>query len=129
MKITASIILFFLLGAMSISLFQMSAGMNMSGEMTDCPFMAHEEVICPMDLADHMEAWKSVFLSVVPTLTLLLAATGIAVFVASIPPNLWRRISYPATLLPRWLRFKIYTFSYRPLQELFSSGILHPKLF
>jgi branched-subunit amino acid permease len=129
MKIIASTILFFLLGTMFFSLFHMSMGMDMSDGMTNCPFMERGEVICPMNLADHMGAWKSVFLSVAPTLTLLLTAAGMAVFVVSIAPNLLRRISYPALLLPRWLRYKIYTFSYRPLQELFSSGILHPKLF
>jgi hypothetical protein len=129
MKWVASITLFLLLGVMFTSLFHMSMGMDMSGGMTDCPFMAHGEVICPMNLADHMGAWKSVFLSVVPALTLLLAVAGMTVFAASVAPNLLRRISYPAPLLQRWLRYKIYTFSYRPLQELFSSGILHPKLF
>jgi hypothetical protein len=104
-------------------------GMDMSGGMTDCPFMAHEEVICQMSLADHIGALKSVFLSVVPTITLLLVVAGVAVFIASIAPNLLRKIQYASPPLCRWLQTKKYTFSYRPLQELFSNGILHPKLY
>jgi hypothetical protein len=104
-------------------------GMDMHGGMTDCPFMAHDEVICPMDLADHLGAWKSVFRAVTPTLLLLLGLTGFVALVASVAPNLLRKISYASPPLPRWLEVRTYTFSRRPLQELFSSGILHPKLF
>jgi len=128
-KILSVVLLTFFLGTMFFSLFQMSVGMDMSGGMTDCPFMSHEEVICPMNLADHMGAWKSVFLSVTPTLTLLLAVAGIAAFVTSIAPNLLQRIQYPLPSQNRWLQIRTYTFSYRPLQELFSNGILHPKLY
>jgi len=129
MKWVTFITLTLLLGVMFTSLFHMSMGMDMSGGMTDCPFMEHGEVICPMNLADHVGAWKSAFLSVVPTLTLLLAAAVMAVFVASVAPNLLRRISYSSPPRHRLLRCKTYNFSYRPLQELFSAGILHPKLF
>jgi len=101
----------------------------MSHGMSDCPFMSHEEVICPMNLGDHIGAWKSVFLSIAPTLTLLLAVAGVAVFIASIAPNLLRKIHYASPPLCRWLQTRTYTFSYRPLQELFSNGILHPKLY
>jgi len=129
MKWIAAITLTLVLGVMFISLFHMSMGMGMSGGMTDCPFMEHGEVICPMNVVDHMEAWKSAFLSVVPALTLLLAVAGLAVFIASVAPNLLRKIQYAAPPSSRWLQARTYTFSYRPLQELFSSGILHPKLF
>jgi len=128
-KILSVILLALFLGTMFFSLFHMSMGMDMSGGMTDCPFMSHEEVICPMNLADHIGAWKSVFASVAPTLTLLLAVAGVAVFVASIAPNLLGRVRYASPPLCRWLQTRIYTFSYRPLQELFSNGILHPKLY
>jgi hypothetical protein len=104
-------------------------GMDMSGGMTDCPFMAHEEVISPMNLADHIGAWKSAFLSAVPTLTLLFAVAGMAIFVASVAPNLLGKIQYVSPPLYRWLQTRTYTFSYRPHQELFSSGILNPKLY
>lgn len=127
MKIIAGTILFFVLGAMGISLSHMSMGMDMSGTMADCPFMSNVEVVCPMNLADHIGAWKSVFLSVVPSLTLLLASVVIAV--ASVAPNLLRKIQYASPPSQRWLQKRTYTFSCRPLQELFSSGILHSKLF
>jgi hypothetical protein len=103
----------------------MSTGMDMHGGMTDCPFMSTEEVICSMNLADHIGAWKSAFLSVVPTLTLLF---GVAVLLVSIAPNLLQKIRYSSIPIFRKLHKKTYTFSYRPLQELFATGILHPKV-
>jgi len=129
MKTIASTMLLFLLGTMFVSLFHLSIGMDMTGGMTDCPFAAHAEVICQMNVGDHIGAWKSAFLSVVPALTLLLVVAGIAILVASVAPNLLRKIRYAAPPSYRWFQARTYTFSYRPLQELFSSGILHPKLF
>lgn len=128
-KILSITLLTLFIGTMFFSLFHMSMGKDMTGGMTDCPFMERGEVICPMNLADHIGAWKSAFLSTAPTLTLLLAVAGIAVFVASVAPNLLRKIQYASPPSQRWLEVRTYTFSYRPLQELFSNGILHPKLF
>ncbi len=127
-KLLALTAIVFFLGTMFFSLFHMSMGMDMFGGMNDCPFMVHEEVICPMDLADHLGAWKSAFLAVVPTLAILLVVS-MAIFVALIAPNLLRRIQYASPPQSRWLKVRTYTFSYRPLQELFSNGILNPKLF
>lgn len=129
MKLTTSLILTFLLGAMFVSLFHMSTGMDMTGGMSDCPFMAHDEVICPMDLADHIGAWKSAFLAVTPTIVLLLSAVGAAALVTTVAPYLFTPKRKPVPILHGQLRERTYAFSYRPLQELFSNGILHPKVF
>jgi hypothetical protein len=127
-KIMSVALLAFFLGTMFFSLFHMSTGMDMSAGMTNCPFMSHEEVICPMNLADHVGAWKSVFLTVAPTLNLLLAVVGITVLIVSTAPNLLQRILCMVPPQNRLLQARTYTFSYRPLQEMFSNGILHPKL-
>lgn len=129
MKTIAGIILTFLLGAMFVSLFHMSTGMDMTGGMSDCPFMSHEEVLCPMNLADHLGAWKSAFLAIAPAIVLLLAEVAVVATVISIAPNLCTQRYKPIPIVHRFLRERVYTYSYRPLQELFSSGILHPKLF
>jgi len=128
-KILAVTLLALFLGAMFFSLFHMTMGMDMTGSMSDCPFMAHEEVICPMDLADHIGAWKSAFLAATPTTVLLLSVAGAVVLVASFAPHLLSSRGRPIPVLHRQLRERTYSFSYRPLQELFSNGILHPKLF
>lgn len=102
--------------------------MDMKTGMSDCPFMSHEEVICPMNLVDHIGAWKSSFFSAVPALTLLLAIAGTMVLLASVAPNLLRRIRCAPPLLVKWIQERTYTFCLRPLQELFSQGILNPKV-
>ena len=129
MKVLAGIILTFLLGAMFVSLFHMSTGMDMTGGMSDCPFMAHEEVICPMDLADHIGAWKSAFLAVTPTIVLLLSVVGAIALISTVAPHLFTPKRKPIPILQKQLRERTYTFSHRPFQELFSNGILHPKVF
>lgn len=129
MKIIASTILTFLLGAMFVSLFHMSSGMDMSGGMGNCPFMSHEEVLCPMNLADHLGAWESAFLATVPTVVFLLAAVGAIAMVPTLAPYFLISEYKPIPILQRQLRERTYPFSYRSLQELFSNGILHPKLF
>jgi len=126
--ITAILITLFL-GVMFGGLFHMSAGMDMSDGMTACPFASGQETICPMGVTDHIGAWKSAFLSVVPTLTLLLLATGVVAFVLSVAPNLLLKRRFVEPILHNYIQERSYTFSARPYQELFSSGILHPKLF
>ena len=81
-KIASIATLTIFLGALFASLFHMSTGMNMTGDMTDCPFMEGGEVLCQMNLADHMGAWKDAFVSAIPTIVTLLVATGAIVFVA-----------------------------------------------
>lgn len=129
MKLTAYIILMIVLGTMFLSFFYMSTGMDMQSGMSDCPFMSHQETICPMSVMDHVGAWKDMFLSVIPSLILLLALAGVSVLVASVAPNLLQSIRYLSPPMHKARFRQSYTFSYRPLQELFSSGILHPKLF
>ena len=129
MKLTAYIILTIVLGTMFLSFFHMSTGMNMHSGMSDCPFMSHEETICPMSVMDHIGAWKDVFLSVAPSLTLLLALVGLSVLTASVAPNLLQTIRYLSPPIYKTRFRQSYTFPHRPLQDLFSNGILHPKLF
>jgi hypothetical protein len=129
MKIFGSILITIVTGTMFLSLFHMSMGMDMSGGMTDCLFMERGEVICPMDIAEHLAAWKSVFLAVAPTLILMFIVSGVVIAWATKAPHLLVRILHRPPLFLKYYKDKTHTFSSRPLQELFSSGILHPKLF
>ena len=128
-RTTGAILTIVFLGAMFASLFHMSTGIDMTGGMTDCPFMERGEVICPMNLADHIGAWKAAFVSVAPTIVTLLVVAGAVAFIASTAPFFFSSKRKPIPVRLNALRIRTYSFSYRPLQELFSSGILHPKLF
>lgn len=130
MKILSGIILSLFLGIMFVSLFHMSGGMDMSHGMSDCPFMADQEVICAMSLGEHINAWKSVFFSLIPSAFTLLLTLGVALLITSTAPHLLKKhILYKIPIHWSHIQHKTYTYTVRPLQELFSSGILHPKLF
>ncbi len=108
------------------SLFQMSGGTDMTGESTGCPFMSHETTFCPMSVFDHLGAWEAFFLAVVPTLVML---SVVAIILFLLPPNLLlTKYNYKIPILFRDFVWRIYAYFYRRLQELFSSGILNPKL-
>ena len=128
-KLGTSIVTLLFLGAMFGGLFHM-AGMEMSGGMTDCPYMSQQETICAMSVSEHLGAWQSTFTSIAPTLFTILGLLFVAVVVGQIAPNLLQEVRL---VLLHTLDMQSYTrnlsFVARPLQELFSSGILHPKLF
>lgn len=129
MKALAGLTLSILLGAMFVSLFHMSMDMDMVASGSDCMFMSHQETICPMSVADHLGAWQSAFQAVAPSFVLLLVTLGAVAVVATTFPQLLTSKPKPIPILQRQLRERTYAFSYRPLQELFSKGILHPKVF
>ena len=129
MKLATYLVLTIVLGTMFLSFFHVSTGMNMQSGMSDCPFMSHEETICPMSVMDHIGAWKDMFLTVIPSVVLLLALAGLPVLIACVAPNLLQSIRYVSPPIYKNRFRQSYAFSHRPLQELFSSGILHPKLF
>ena len=128
MKIFGAILIAIVTGTMFLSLFHMTMGMDMAGGMTDCPFASQGEVICSMSIVDHLDAWKTVFLSTIPTVLFLLAGALLISAIAVAPHLLVNRIRL---LVLSYVQSPIrtYTYCYRALQELFSRGILHPKLF
>lgn len=130
MKKIASIgILGIFISVLFASLFAMPVGVDMEGGMGDCPFMEVGEVICPMDFAGHIEAWKAAFASVVPTIFTLILIAGAAIAFTLPIPFLFKNKRKPIPIRLHILRTRTYSYAYRPLQELFSNGILHPKVF
>lgn len=129
MKTISGMLLTFLLGAMFVSLFHITTGMDMAHDMSDCPFMTHEEVICPMDFLDHIAAWKTAFLSSAPTLTTFLVFASVVLSVFLGHTHFFRKRRRFVPILIRQLRERTYRYYIRALQELFARGILNPKIF
>ena len=101
----------------------------MTEGIVDCPFMMGHEAVCTMSFADHIDAWKTAFVVVMPTITFLfvILSTSLLWFVEV--PHL-RTLRYKPILTPYWqLRERGYSFPLRLFQELSSNGILHPKVF
>jgi len=128
-KLIGALLFFVFLSGLSFSLFYMSPEVHMAGGASDCPLMVHGEVLCAMNVVDHIGAWQSVFLAVVPTFLLTIFAIVSAVILCTTAPHLLTRLSTSLFWSFRYVRERLYTFPYRPLQELFAKGILHPKLF
>lgn len=126
-RLSTGIFTLLFLGAMFGGLFHM--GTDMTGSMTDCLFMSEIETVCPMNAFEHLGAWQSVFTVSLTSSILLLLLAGTLVGVASIAPHMLRKILYADPPLLTSIRALLNTFPRSPLQELFSRGILHPKLF
>ena len=129
MKILSLVTLVIMLGTMFASLFHMSMDMDTMATGGDCMYMSHAETWCPMSVADHIGAWQSVFQAIAPTIILLLITASAFALVATVAPHFITPRPSTIQILQRQLRERTYLFSYRPLQELFARGILHPKLF
>ncbi len=90
--------------------------------LDDCPYMVHDQALCPFNLAHYLSIWNSVFASSLLNSNLLMLFAVLAIVVS---------FSLPA-LNHHKLRFrkkkenKKINILYR---ELFSSGLLNPKVF
>ena len=91
--------------------------------MTGCPFMPGEQAICQMDAFDHITAWQNAFTAVVPSFVVLLLV-ALVLYISfrwlDHPPNATNKIH----LRVGNIRIKIPNL----YQELFSNGILNPKI-
>jgi hypothetical protein len=92
-----------------------------------CPLMGHDEAICPMQGIDHLALWRDALQVPSPSPLSLLIIIGSSVTLALYP--LYSKRSILIRVCIRWLQQRLYTFFYHQLQPLFSSGILHTKVF
>lgn len=122
---------FLLVGVMGLPHFGMSMSMDEHGNMTmtDC-YMPGMTAMCNMSAIEHIASWQSAFASIVQeygsTLLLLLLFAVIAIAIV------WVRQQYPPPKNLNVYRYRVrqeHRLPPAPLQELFSSGILHPKIF
>lgn len=119
------------LGFFGMSHSTMNMGPDGSMTMSNCPFMSGQAVVCNMSPLEHIAAWQSMFATTLQQngsdlLALFLAALALAlVWTRLLRPKLEPE---PAPAFSSIRRREISLPS--PLfQELFSSGILNPKVF
>lgn len=112
------------------SLFHLSMGMNMVAGESGCPFMSAEENLCQMSVLEHLGLWQSNFQSILIPLASFLGLLLAAATLITLAPNLlfsWQKLLSRLTILVKQ-RLSL-TVPNHALQEMFSSGILNPKLF
>ncbi len=130
MKVLAMTVLIVLLGIMLATMSQISVGMgghHAAGHMIDCPFMSHEEVVCPMTVLDHLAVIRSVFSNLLPGIVVGMFALSLFLLPAFLTLGRIPLLLFHTLTLFWWRRHIVYRFSYRILQELFAQGILHTK--
>lgn len=108
---------------------QFGMGMDMSGQMINCPFSGHSMSICKMNPMEHIEEWQSMFASLPVKDTLSILFT-LLLFIAIRKLLPWHKFSLPEIkyLHTKYLFRGNFHIS-NPLKEAFSGGILNPKLF
>ncbi len=124
------LIMLLLVSVAGLPHFGMSTSMDMDGNMTmtDC-YVPGMTTICNMSPLEHIASWQGMFTGIatksfaLSLFLLMLAAVVVFIWIKHVyaPPRELRRF----TRLWGWR----YIPSATPLQELFSSGILNPKLF
>ena len=132
LTITTLAILLSLGSVLFVSVLNFSHAFNeheMASGMADCPFMAHGESLCPMTAFDHISMLKGIFESTVPSIVTLTLVIAVALVPFLFTPKLKPLLRLHSHTFLRWRQRVIYRFSYRPYQDLFSRGILNPKLF
>ena len=122
---------FLFLGVFGMSHSTMNMGPDGSMTMSNCPFMSGQAVVCNMNPLEHIAAWQSMFATTFQQngsdlLTLLLVALALAlVWTRSFWPRS-KQYLQPAFSIPQHRKERL---PLPLLQELFSNGILNPKLF
>lgn len=114
-------------GLATVGMFGMGSAMHMdeTGAMAGCPFDGFAKV-CSMGLVEHLQAWQN-FFNVFPSKTYFLIGALVFLTLAF----LTRGFDWDARLIRKSLyhkeRFRLSIFHF--LEEAFSQGIVHPKIY
>ena len=99
------------------SLFILAGHMSHRGvSMSDCPYAIGQQSMCTMDFSAHIAAWQDMVRALIPTIVLLIV---VSIFVV------WRERNKDH--LPVYVRRQRGR-QRSPYLELFSRGILNPKI-
>jgi len=91
---------------------------------TGCPFMQGEQSMCPMSLSDHISAWQKMFVGVVSSVVgVVLAIVASLFFLKENYFSVLKTLAPPGIL--HAFRYFLLPSAY---QDLFSNGILNPKI-
>ena len=129
--LSLALIIVFAVGATGVPHFGMTMSMDTEGNITttDC-YMPGMAAICNMSPLEHIASWQGMFTGV-PTQSL--AMTLLLLVLAAVIGFVWiRQIHSPPQELQTFSQFvrrREYIPLHSPLQELFSNGILNPKVF
>ena len=130
MLLVSVLIMLLLLGFFGLAHVMMPVGLDGDVAMTNCPLMFGQAALCKMNLLEHIAGWKSMF-------TGMVQYDGVAllfsVLIALIFLHIWNKLRQPIVehvhSVVRDVVRRNHLLPPSPLAELFSGGVLNPKLF
>lgn len=127
-KVIGGLFLLALVVSLGFGYFHVKNMGSMDMPMPGCPFTTGFSVVCSMNPIEHIEAWQHMFTAIPGTLAFVLLLSALLVLVSKILDTFFRLpcLSTLSQIQPRQTQ---YFFIRNYLQEFFSRGILHPKLF
>jgi hypothetical protein len=117
-----------------VSFLGLSLGMTMKSDgviKPDCPFMSNTASVCKMSPLEHIAMWQSVF-TTLPLKEKILLTFGLLAFALALfllVRFFQRLLKYQNLFYLERYRYLQKIFIPHSLQELYSSGILNPKIF
>lgn len=110
-----------------------SLGMEMKsdGTMGQCFFTGTAE-LCPMTVVAHIAAWQELFVATPPK---IIATSLLVILLIAASASIWSRTFFWREWLRRAIAPTLYLRAhpllslYNPFRELFSRGILHPRIY
>ncbi len=131
MKVFTLALLIGFISVFFLSMTPLSHGFETKHLSVDCIFAAQHESYCPQGVIDHIAAWKSVFMNMLPVASVVLVLGAVLIMQTTAPflQRRWLLHKIPIATFMQQQRLRLYGFDYRAWQDLFSRGILNPKLF
>lgn len=131
-KITATLILLSLGVILFVGFFnyeQRSHNEHNFAGTTSCPFMQHEDSLCPMTVFDHLSTLRNIYEATILNTPLLKFSLGFVIVTSlyTLKPKWWSGLCL--ITFWRWRQKVKSKYFVRRHQELFANGLLNPKLF
>lgn len=110
-------------------LFHFTMNMNAGGQMHGCPLM-NVVTLCTMNPFTHIAVWQNMFIASFSKDIFSLFTLALLAILFSFTLRGWKRDNKtPSLSVHIWRPISQTLIIKNPLQEAFSNGILHPKIF
>ena len=112
-------------------LYQFRMGMDLNGEIVNCPFSNHTMSICKINPLEHIQEWQSMF-TTLPAKDTLVFLFSLLVVLALLGLKFFEKYfsyNFPQQETHRNLFYLRNFYIPHPLKIAFARGILNPKTF
>jgi hypothetical protein len=93
----------------------------------DCPFMTHEDTLCPMTAIEYLAAFRKTFEGAIPSILVLALTFSLVGYLTPTFIGKDRERTRTHSFM-RWRKDISARYSWRLYQDIFARGVLHPKV-